>query len=594
MKSQPEMVGVTSSPRLWPCDSNIVDPRWNQKEASLKSKTASQIVLAFMVFVFCSCGTEKECTNNLDCPANQFCNVKTNNCVLLPCQPKSCQDLGTSCGLTQDGCGNALDCGGCQNGYTCNQGQCIQGCVPKNCIELGIECGLTQDGCGDALDCSGCQQGYSCSQGECVFGCVPKSCVELGTECGITQDGCGDALDCGGCPDEYSCSQGLCVQDCVPKSCVEMNIECGYTDNGCGDTLDCGGCAEGYSCSQGQCVQDCVPSSCLEMSIECGYTDNGCGDTLDCGGCQEGYSCYEGLCLQDCVPLSCEELGKHCGNWPTGCDTTIDCGACLPDQICEEGTCVREPDEPPVLVLRSQAGSSFTLEWTYTWDGLVSSQDFYQLQESTQGEDGPFATILETTRGDHSTPYSVDITRAAGTYYFRVRTWDSGFWTDFSNVITVDIVQIPPVLRLVNDLTNSDSGGNTWSIWNQIYKVWIADSEATLNECTDWSCGRLEGASCALPGETLLPGGDSKDFDVSMYADGEYWVFIQVGYWDYFCTETSCCWTEHATNVLDCAGNCCILKWAYFSIYDHFADTFTVNASQFLPHTSWYQTGFCQ
>lgn len=425
--------------------------------------------------------------------------------------------------------------------------------------------------------------------------CLPKSCESLGKSCGPAEDGCGNMLDCGGCQEGYLCSQGQCVPGCVPKSCVQLDIECGMTEDGCGDTLDCGVCQEEYSCNQGQCVQGCAAKSCVELAIECGNTGDGCGNTLDCGDCQVGYSCNQGHCVQDCVPLSCSELGMQCGIWPTGCNTTVDCGACMPGYVCEQGACVHEPDDPPVLILQSHSGQSFTLEWTYTWDGLVSSQDFYQLQESTQGADGSsFSTILETSRGDHSSPYSIDLNRAAGIYYFRVRTWDGGFWTEFSSIVTVEIVSAPAVLRLVNDLTNADAGGNTWSVWNKIYKVWIADSEAALNECTDWSCGRLDSASCSLPGETLMPGGDSKDFDVGMYTDGEYWVFMQVGYWDYFCTSTSCCWQEHATNVLDCAGDCCVLKWANFYVYDHYSDTFAVNASEFLPHASWYQTAFCQ
>ena len=70
--------------------------------------------------------------------------------------------------------------------------------------------------------------------------------------------------------------------------------------------------------------------------------------------------------------------------------------------------------------------------------------------------------------------------------------------------------------------------------------------------------------------------------------------WARVGFWDYFLGGTICCWEEHPTNVLDCNGNCCILKWATFNVYEHFGDTFTVQASAFLPTTHWYQPAFCQ
>src|SRR5262249_50397642 len=35
------------------------------------------------------------------------------------CQPKTCQELGKSCGTVDDGCGAALACGSCAGGESC-------------------------------------------------------------------------------------------------------------------------------------------------------------------------------------------------------------------------------------------------------------------------------------------------------------------------------------------------------------------------------------------------------------------------------------------------------------------------------------------
>src|SRR5580698_2491116 len=38
-------------------------------------------------------------------------------------------------------------------------------CVPKTCTELGYTCGMNGDGCGATLDCGGCPAGQFCGGG---------------------------------------------------------------------------------------------------------------------------------------------------------------------------------------------------------------------------------------------------------------------------------------------------------------------------------------------------------------------------------------------------------------------------------------------
>ena len=61
-------------------------------------------------------------------------------------------------------------------------------CTPKTCADLGETCGKHQDGCGAEVDC-----------GACATACQPKTCAQLGKSCGSHPDGCGGTRDCGTC-----------------------------------------------------------------------------------------------------------------------------------------------------------------------------------------------------------------------------------------------------------------------------------------------------------------------------------------------------------------------------------------------------------
>jgi len=45
-------------------------------------------------------------------------------------------------------------------------------CAPKTCLELGLTCGTTDDGCGGTLNCGNCLIGEICSNGQCVISCL--------------------------------------------------------------------------------------------------------------------------------------------------------------------------------------------------------------------------------------------------------------------------------------------------------------------------------------------------------------------------------------------------------------------------------------
>jgi len=83
-------------------------------------------------------------------------------------------------------------------------------CTPKTCAELGVTCGHSGDGCDDGvvLDC-----------GTCPSTCMPQTCADVNAQCGVIGDGCGNTIDCGTCPSPLVCGGGG-----TPNQCGEVII----------------------------------------------------------------------------------------------------------------------------------------------------------------------------------------------------------------------------------------------------------------------------------------------------------------------------------------------------------------------------------
>ncbi len=246
---------------------------------------------------------------------------------------------------------------------------------------------------------------------------------------------CQDSADC---PSGMTCDAGVCRSICVP-SCT--GLCCG--DDGCGGTCDdtCGDTGQACSASTCRCEGTCRPLTCQGAGVECGQASDGCEGTLSCGTCPSGDTCNSsGQCVSICVPQTCEQQGRQCGSVDDGCGTTLNCGGCQDGFTCMLGVCTVSQSNAPVLSLASQDGQDFTLRWTYQWGGVVTSQDYYELQESTGGG---FTRALTTAPGDHSSPYEVEQTRSSGSYSFRARAFRGMMpsWSDFSNVVTVQVTQ---------------------------------------------------------------------------------------------------------------------------------------------------------
>jgi len=257
------------------------------------------------------------------------------------CAPKSCAQLGASCGTAPDQCGGVVSCGACPSGQVCGGAgvnKCgTNACTAKSCAQLGASCGWLSDQCGSAVDCGTCPAGQTCggsgkpnqcsgaagtggaagnagSAGQAgdagaagAGGAAPDCAAVCTGHCGTLQ-GCA----CNGCVAGQVCTNNLCETDC--------NTVC---QGRCGDLQGCacGGCNGGQTCTNNYCNPDCAAT----CAGRCGSLQ-GCV----CGGCGSNETCAGNYCQTDC-PAVCS---GHCGSYQ-GCA----CGGCGGSLVCNNGTC---------------------------------------------------------------------------------------------------------------------------------------------------------------------------------------------------------------------------------------------------------------
>jgi hypothetical protein len=155
----------------------------------------------------------------------------------------------------------------------------------------------------------------------------------------------------------------------------------------------------------------------------------------------------------------------------------------------------------------------------------------------------------------------------------------------------------PPVLRIINDLDHQLD----WSQWNQIIRVRIGTSEsAVINLASTerlWPTDTASQSSTEHFSYVIPPQYNQNtsywDFDVSGFDNGNYWVFMQTGWWEYIVFVNPPYWTKHLTQVTNCDGITPVEKWATFSVVDHTSGMLQVPASDFLPHYGWNGSPFC-
>ncbi len=433
------------------------------------------------------------------CTGDQICDGSGNCCI-----PETCESIEKECGRWIRPCAGLLECGDCSAGYHCdNSGTCVANCVPETCNSLGKDCGLWPDGCGLELNCGGCQTGYLCEDGVCTacqpncsgLECGPDGCGGSCGNCGIDEtcmdgycmpsctpdcqykecgsDGCGGS--CGSCSGRDTCVSGTCLGEswqcqemgqCILNNCTSWPLaySCVYPPHNCPSCVtNCTSHSDNATTlnrlwSVLQCLYnaDCWPDNprdwpgCVQLSCaseydlcmdgciadcdgrECG--SNGCGGS--CGSCGSGEVCNSGQCIPSCTP-DCS--GRECGPDP---NCSISCGTCPPEESCNlSGICESEFWEvAPVLSASVPANGHFMLSWTYTWhDPLGVPESQFYLERSTTSASAGFAPESTLSRDTYNKMMYED----PGTYYYRIRAYDLGKYSEYSNVVTVQVDSSP-------------------------------------------------------------------------------------------------------------------------------------------------------
>ncbi|MBI4705509.1 MAG: hypothetical protein HY744_30820 [Deltaproteobacteria bacterium] len=268
-----------------------------------------------------------ECTKNVHCQAPSVCEGG-----LCGCTPKTCWQLGLSCGLGDNGCGGSVNCNngikdGTETDIDCggNQGPCPTRCGDDKACQVQADCapGLYCDP--GTLKCTGkllngknCAGVAECKSGFCVDGyCCDKACggacdacnlpgkqgtctpLAKDTECRASAGACDVAEKCDGV-------SGICPSDTVKVK----DTECRAAADACDVAEKCDGVAKA-------CPGDAVKVK----DTECRAAADACDVTEKCDGV--GKACPgDAVKVKDTecraaagacdVAEACDGVGKAC------------------------------------------------------------------------------------------------------------------------------------------------------------------------------------------------------------------------------------------------------------------------------------------
>jgi hypothetical protein len=261
----------------------------------------------------------------------------------------------------------------------------------------------------------------------------------------------------------------------------------------------------------------------------------------------------------------------------------------------------------PVLNTPTVSGSNqISLTWTFSWPGgLGSSNEAYLLEESTTSSNSGFAQI--NSYYTRTSPYTVNLTRSQGTYFYRVRTRTAALGlTAYSEVRTAAIAPPsgPTSLKILNNLYSGVDGTYPnqidWGKFNTVLSLRVGptqDSVLTGNGAYEL-LQPLEDVYDVSDAHQISPG-YQQTFDVSQYGFGsEYYVLVWLGWWELFCSPpnyTFCYWTKHFSSVANCQGNVEYgNKWSVVHVFPPFGSPEEIRTGDYFPPGSWYGTSYCQ
>jgi len=256
--------------------------------------------------------------DNSKCPTGQTCQNGTcvagcaNECSTSGAKQCSGTAGYKTCGnYDNDSCLEWSSVTNCSSGQTCSgDGICISTCTPKTCTQLGYTCGTAADGCGGTLNCGSCPSGQTCLNNKCTTctnACTSGTSQCNGTTgyqtCGDTNgDGCtewGAVIACGA---NQTCKDGHCSVSCVSHAEQKCDIGNLYWYDSCGNkeelAQDCGTdeFTVNYRCSNDKVQQ---------YKLLYGCENNACtaSDTwVDIEDClSQGKICQNGKCVASSI-----------------------------------------------------------------------------------------------------------------------------------------------------------------------------------------------------------------------------------------------------------------------------------------------------
>lgn len=247
------------------------------------------------------------------------------------CVPRTCDEMGWTCGSLDTGCNSTVSCGTCLATQMCDGGTCVE--VPAN---RGIGSACTSDNDCNSGFClseagNGMPGGYcvavcdglfnQCAEGTCVGG----RCLK---ECGTDSD----------CRTGYECyaTLGSTVNACQPVGLGARTVGQSCTtsmDCAGGENVFCEGPAAGYK--NGYCQKYCDTNNPCPFGSHCAFDDDVFGSAVvgvclrDCasnascrGNGADGYMCYD---ADDDGASECFVAGTGNGAVGGPCDGPWDC-----------------------------------------------------------------------------------------------------------------------------------------------------------------------------------------------------------------------------------------------------------------------------
>ncbi len=170
-------------------------------------------------------------------------------------------------------------------------------CTPKTCADVGATCGEVDDGCGGTLSCGTCSGTKSCQNNSCVdvpVGVIGDACTS-DANCPVD---CADAPDfkdgfCTNmCDDDFDCTSG--------NHCIQMpNYSTKFCAPNCQADNDCRG--DGYGCWDVDYdgTDECAPKPQGSSSV-----GEACAGLYECDAnsniCIQSQDFPDGYCSQEC------------------------------------------------------------------------------------------------------------------------------------------------------------------------------------------------------------------------------------------------------------------------------------------------------